>query len=97
MSKQPPNKLKEKEELQQEAATEVAFKDAGRCGNSHNLLLGLTVMGIHTHTHTHIKLTCGEGWPDLMFFLVGWTSAGRSAAWESPTPPASVFLLLPAC
>ena len=42
------NKLKEKEGSQQDENTEVACKDAGHCGlNSHNLLLGLTIMGTY--------------------------------------------------
>ncbi|XP_044037833.1 solute carrier family 1 member 9 isoform X2 [Siniperca chuatsi] len=41
------NKVKEKEENQQDDNTEVAYKDAGHCSrNTHNLLLGLTVMGV---------------------------------------------------
>uniref|UniRef100_A0A3Q3WGE1 Amino acid transporter n=1 Tax=Mola mola TaxID=94237 RepID=A0A3Q3WGE1_MOLML len=41
------NKLKEKEGSQRDDNTEVAYKDAGHCSrNSHNLLLGLTVMGV---------------------------------------------------
>lgn len=39
-------KAKEKEENQRDDNTEVAYKDAGHCSrNTHNLLLGLTVMG----------------------------------------------------
>lgn len=35
-----------KEENQRDDNTEVAYKDAGHCSrNTHNLLLGLTVMG----------------------------------------------------
>lgn len=42
------NKEKEKEENQRDDNTEVAYKDAGHCSrNTHNLLLGLTVMGMH--------------------------------------------------
>lgn len=42
------NKVKEKEENQQDDNTEVAYKDAGHCSrNTHSLLLGLTVMGMH--------------------------------------------------
>lgn len=42
------NKEKAKEEKQQDDNTEVAYKDAGHCSrNTHNLLLGLTVMGMH--------------------------------------------------
>ncbi|XP_019949710.1 solute carrier family 1 member 9 isoform X2 [Paralichthys olivaceus] len=38
---------KEKEENQRDDNTEVAYKDAGHCSrNTHNLLLGLTVMGV---------------------------------------------------
>ncbi|XP_036943528.1 solute carrier family 1 member 9 isoform X1 [Acanthopagrus latus] len=41
------NKVKEKEENQQDDNTEVAYKDAGHCSrNTHSLLLGLTVMGV---------------------------------------------------
>ncbi|XP_030591142.1 solute carrier family 1 member 9 isoform X1 [Archocentrus centrarchus] len=41
------NKEKEKEENQQDDNTEMAYKDAGHCSrNTHNLLLGLTVMGV---------------------------------------------------
>ncbi|XP_068606255.1 solute carrier family 1 member 9 [Brachionichthys hirsutus] len=43
------NKAKEKEENQNQAddITEVVYKDAGHCSrNTHNLLLGLTVMGV---------------------------------------------------
>ncbi|GLD48942.1 excitatory amino acid transporter 2-like protein, partial [Lates japonicus] len=41
------NKEKEKEENQRDDNTEVAYKDAGHCSrNTHNLLLGLTVMGV---------------------------------------------------
>lgn len=43
------NKLKQKEEPQRDDNTDVAFKDAGHCSrNTHNLLLGLTIMGIYT-------------------------------------------------
>lgn len=39
-------KAKGKEENQRDDNTEVAYKDAGHCSrNTHNLLLGLTVMG----------------------------------------------------
>lgn len=42
------HKEKEKEENQQDDNTEMAYKDAGHCSrNTHNLLLGLTVMGTH--------------------------------------------------
>ncbi|KAL7377739.1 hypothetical protein ABVT39_003738 [Epinephelus coioides] len=38
---------KEKDESQRDDNTEVAYKDAGHCSrNTHNLLLGLTVMGV---------------------------------------------------
>ncbi|XP_042360634.1 excitatory amino acid transporter 2-like isoform X1 [Plectropomus leopardus] len=38
---------KEKEESQRDDNTEVGYKDAGHCSrNTHNLLLGLTVMGV---------------------------------------------------
>nr|XP_043905996.1 solute carrier family 1 member 9 isoform X1 [Solea senegalensis] len=41
------NKAKEKEESQRDDNTEVAYKDAGHCSrDTHNLLLGLTVMGV---------------------------------------------------
>ncbi|XP_003442568.1 solute carrier family 1 member 9 isoform X1 [Oreochromis niloticus] len=41
------NKEKEKEENQRDDNTEIAYKDAGHCSrNTHNLLLGLTVMGV---------------------------------------------------
>lgn len=41
------SKPKEKGESQRDDNTDVAFKDAGHCSRStHNLLLGLTVMGI---------------------------------------------------
>ncbi|XP_034567730.1 solute carrier family 1 member 9 [Notolabrus celidotus] len=41
------NKVKEKEESQRDDNTEVAYKDAGHCSrNTHNLLLGLTVLGV---------------------------------------------------
>ncbi|XP_028267186.1 solute carrier family 1 member 9 [Parambassis ranga] len=41
------NKQKEKEENQQDDNTEMAYKDAGHCSrNTHNLLLGLTVLGV---------------------------------------------------
>ncbi|TKS91427.1 Excitatory amino acid transporter 2 GLT-1 [Collichthys lucidus] len=41
------NKVKEKEENQRDDNTDVAYKDAGHCSrNTHNLLLGLTVMGV---------------------------------------------------
>lgn len=40
-------KEKEKEENQRDDITEMQFKDAGHCSrNTHNLLLGLTVMGV---------------------------------------------------
>lgn len=46
------NKEKKKEENPRDDNTEVAYKDAGHCSrNTHNLLLGLTVMGMHGHTH----------------------------------------------
>ncbi|KAG7238888.1 hypothetical protein INR49_030435 [Caranx melampygus] len=42
------NKETEKEEPQRDDNTDVAYKDAGHCSrNTHNLLLGLTVMGTH--------------------------------------------------
>lgn len=42
---------KDKEEPQRDDNTEVAYKDAGHCSrNTHNLLLGLTVMGRSTQT-----------------------------------------------
>lgn len=42
---------KEKEESQPDDATEAGYKDAGYCSrNTHNLLLGLTVMGKVTAT-----------------------------------------------
>lgn len=42
------NKVKEKEENQRDDNTDIAYKDAGHCSrNTHNLLLGLTVMGTH--------------------------------------------------
>lgn len=42
------NKVKEKEENQPDDNTEVGYKDAGHCSrNTHNLLLGLTVMGMN--------------------------------------------------
>uniref|UniRef100_A0AAQ6A7A3 Amino acid transporter n=1 Tax=Amphiprion ocellaris TaxID=80972 RepID=A0AAQ6A7A3_AMPOC len=38
---------KEKEEIPRDDNTEMAYKDAGHCSrNTHNLLLGLTVMGV---------------------------------------------------
>ncbi|XP_010779778.1 L-fucose dehydrogenase isoform X2 [Notothenia coriiceps] len=38
---------KEKEESQRDDNTEVAYKEAGHCSrNSHNLLLGLTILGV---------------------------------------------------
>ncbi|KAM6966680.1 solute carrier family 1 member 9 isoform 2-T3 [Tautogolabrus adspersus] len=41
------NKVKEKEESQRDDNTDVAYKDAGHCSrNTHNLLLGLTVLGV---------------------------------------------------
>uniref|UniRef100_A0A8D3EGC8 Amino acid transporter n=1 Tax=Scophthalmus maximus TaxID=52904 RepID=A0A8D3EGC8_SCOMX len=41
------NKAKEKDENQRDDNTEVAYKDASHCSrNTHNLLLGLTVMGV---------------------------------------------------
>ncbi|KAK2833041.1 hypothetical protein Q5P01_016930 [Channa striata] len=41
------NKQKEKEESPRDDNTEVAYKDAGHCSrNTHNLLLGLTVLGV---------------------------------------------------
>ncbi|XP_074553440.1 solute carrier family 1 member 9 [Halichoeres trimaculatus] len=41
------NKAKEKEESQRDDNTDVAYKDAGHCSrNTHNLLLGLTVLGV---------------------------------------------------
>ncbi|KAM7387422.1 hypothetical protein PAMA_009847 [Pampus argenteus] len=41
------NKQKEQQENQRDDNTEVAYKDAGHCSrNTHNLLLGLTVMGV---------------------------------------------------
>nr|XP_020461205.1 excitatory amino acid transporter 2-like isoform X2 [Monopterus albus] len=41
------NKEKEKEENQRDDTKEVVYKDAGYCSrNTHNLLLGLTVMGV---------------------------------------------------
>ncbi|XP_056871823.1 solute carrier family 1 member 9 [Takifugu flavidus] len=48
MTNQPnTNKLKEKEEPQRDDNPEGALKDAGHCSrNAHNLLLGLTVMGV---------------------------------------------------
>lgn len=40
------NTAKEKEESQRDDNTDVAYKDAGHCSRStHNLLLGLTVLG----------------------------------------------------
>lgn len=45
------SKAKDKEEPQRDDNTEVAYKDAGHCSrNTHNLLLGLTVMGRSTQT-----------------------------------------------
>ncbi|XP_011476097.1 excitatory amino acid transporter 2 isoform X1 [Oryzias latipes] len=41
------NTAKEKEESQRDDNTDVAYKDAGHCSRStHNLLLGLTVLGV---------------------------------------------------
>ncbi|KAM9843462.1 solute carrier family 1 member 9 [Aulostomus maculatus] len=41
------NKEKEKEDNRRDDNTELAYKDAGHCSrNTHNLLLGLTVMGV---------------------------------------------------
>ncbi|XP_041633888.1 solute carrier family 1 member 9 [Cheilinus undulatus] len=41
------NKVKEKEENPRDDNTDVAYKDAGHCSrNTHNLLLGLTVLGV---------------------------------------------------
>ncbi|XP_029945421.1 solute carrier family 1 member 9 [Salarias fasciatus] len=41
------SKAKEKEENQRDDNTDMAYKDAGHCSrNTHNLLLGLTVMGV---------------------------------------------------
>ncbi|XP_068192473.1 solute carrier family 1 member 9 [Antennarius striatus] len=41
------SKAKEKDENQRDDNTDVAYKDAGHCSrNTHNLLLGLTVMGV---------------------------------------------------
>ncbi|KAI9539452.1 hypothetical protein NQZ68_005532 [Dissostichus eleginoides] len=38
---------KEKEESQRDDNTDVAYKDAGHCSrNTHNLLLGLTILGV---------------------------------------------------
>lgn len=46
------NKEKEKEN-QRDDNTEIAYKDAGHCSrNTHNLLLGLTVMGTHEKKHS---------------------------------------------
>lgn len=43
-------KEKEKEETSRDDNTELAYKDAGHCSrNTHNLLLGLTVLGTHGH------------------------------------------------
>lgn len=40
------NTAKEKEEPPRDDNTELAYKDAGHCSrNTHNLLLGLTVLG----------------------------------------------------
>ncbi|XP_041855111.1 solute carrier family 1 member 9 isoform X2 [Melanotaenia boesemani] len=40
-------KEQEKEEIPQDDNTEIAYKDAGHCSrNTHNLLLGLTVLGV---------------------------------------------------
>lgn len=53
------NKDKEKEENPQDDTTEVAYKDAGHCSrNTHNLLLGLTVMGMHGHAHAMSSYCC---------------------------------------
>lgn len=63
------NKLKAKEEPQGDDNTEMAFKDAGHCSrNTHNLLLGLTVMGMNTPLHSvsaqsavpHSTFLCSE-------------------------------------
>ncbi|XP_057673413.1 solute carrier family 1 member 9 isoform X1 [Corythoichthys intestinalis] len=41
------NKTKAVEEIRQDDGTETGYKDAGHCSrNTHNLLLGLTVMGV---------------------------------------------------
>lgn len=46
------NKEKEKEN-QRDDNTEIAYKDAGHCSrNTHNLLLGLTVMGTYEKKHS---------------------------------------------
>lgn len=51
------NKNKEKEENLRDDTTEVVYKDAGYCSrNTHNLLLGLTVMGMHEHAHATLLL-----------------------------------------
>lgn len=53
------NKVKEKEENQQDDNTEVAYKDAGYCSrNTHNLLLGLTVLGMHGPRNSHDIILC---------------------------------------
>ena len=45
-TKKEKEKEQEKEETLKDDSTELAFKDAGHCSrNTHNLLLGLTVLG----------------------------------------------------
>lgn len=64
------NKLKDKEEPHGDDNTEVAFKDAGHCSrNTHNLLLGLTVMGIYTRLHSLSNESASKWRPDVPAFL----------------------------